>query len=412
MNITFWHHEIHGPINLEGIWTGQHGYGGSVARLRLLFWLAKRGHNVYLMGNVISGSLHGVTALSGIDSLESGTFHDSTGPTILVLNDAPSDKNWQKVVSIPNIIRIYWAGVPFPFKWLERIKDGSLDRIVCVSRFHRDLYRIYHGFEHIEYSYSGVDLDKIDMSICSKFAEPTVLFVSIPRRTKGFHNMLKAWKYIHVEIPNARLRVCGAASMHDPNTELGKTGILDKELEKEFPNFFSNPTQTCLNNGIDLMGSRDLELVYGDIKGSDVVVVNTNFKNSFETYCRSAVEAQSAGIPVVGAKRGSLPEVVQEGVTGFLVNNPNPLILAKTIVKLLRDDSLRLQMGNAGKDWARSKADYANRVIDWEEIVRRVQADISAPTEHLQIRDYLRWLGIGQMRLWVKKRLRHFLENN
>ncbi|MCK9401165.1 MAG: glycosyltransferase [Bacteroidales bacterium] len=409
MNITFWHHEIHGPINLEEIWTGQHGYGGSVSRLRILFWLAKRGHVVQLIGNVISGNLNGVTALTGIGNLESRTLHNSTELTILVINDAPSDENWQKVEYLPNMIRLYWAGVPFPFKWLERIRNGSLARIVCVSRYHRDLYRIYRGFEHIEYSYSGVDLDLIDNADCSKFLEPTVLFVSIPRRTKGFHNILSAWNYVRKEIPNARLRVCGAASMHDPNTLLGKTGILDAELEKGYPIFFSNPPQTCQTNGIDLMGSRNLASVYSDIKGASVAVVNTNWNDSLETYCRSAVEVQASGVPVVGAKRGSLPEVVKDGVTGILVDKPDPNKLGEAIVKLLIDRDLRQKIGRAAKDWARSQSDYAILAQDWEDIVQRAKSGTPAPIEHLQVSDYLRNLGYGQMRLWLKRRIRHFL---
>ena len=406
MNIIFWHHQIHGPVSLEGIWTGQHGFGGSVARLRLLFWIAARGHDVHLIGNVLSGNLRGVTASTGIAWLESGLIKDSTNPAILVLNDAPSDEDWHKVAHLPNIIRLYWPGVPFPFKWLERINDGSLHRIVCVSRCHRDWYRIYRGFDHIEYSYLGVDLDLIDEATCSKFTEPTVISVSIPRRTKGFHNLLNAWKRVRTEIPNARLRICGAASMHDPKTQLGRTGILDAELENEFPEFFSNPPQTCRQNGIDLMGTLNLKSVYSDIKGANVAVVNTNWSGSVETYCRSAVEAQAAGIPVVGAKRGALPETIQDGATGILVNRPSPIILGAAIVRLLRDDSLSKRMGNSARIWARSQADYSTLVLDWENIIRRAQTGEPAPVERRQFSDFLRGLGYGQARLWLKKLIR------
>lgn len=408
MQFIFWHHDIHGPISLENIWSGQHGYGGSVARLRILFWLTERGHDVHLIGNVQSGNLRGVSASSGVNLLESGALSENPELSVLILNDAPSDENWQKIAHRPNIIRLYWAGVTFPFIWLERIRDGSLHRIVCVSRFHRDLFRIYRGFEHIEYSYSGVDLDLIDRAVCSEFTDPTVLFVSMPRRTKGFHNLLRAWKYVRAEIPNACLRVCGAASMHDPQTRLGRTGVLDAELEEEFPLFFSNPPQSCRQNGIELMGSRGLESVYGDLKGASVAVVNTDWNGSFETYCRSAVEAQAVGIPVVGAKRGSLPEVIQDEVTGILVDKPDPNILSAAIVRLLRDRELSHRMGNSAKDWAHHLSDYNILVQDWEDIARRAQAGEPAPIERLQVSDWLRKIGYGQARLLVKRQIRRF----
>ncbi len=405
MQFIFWHHAVHGPVSLTEIWSGLHGYGGSVARLRLLFWIAERGHDVQLIGNVEPGKFRGVTASSGIDWLKSDARRDLAEPSILVLNDAPSDENWQKVAHLPNLLRLYWAGVPFPFKWLERIKEGSLHRIVCVSRFHRDLYRIYRGFEHIEYSYSGVDLDLLKQATPSVLPEYTVLSVSIPRRTKGFHNLLEAWKYVHTALPGARLRVCGAAKMHDPNARVGLTDVLDAEIESAFPDFFSNPPATCHQYGIDLMGTRSLDSVYSDLKAANVAVVNANWDGSVETYCRSAVEAQAAGTPVVGAKRGSLPEVVQDGVTGLLIDRPSPVMLGEAIVKLLSDDKLRQRMGSDAKKWAQPKADYALLAQDWEAIAQRAQSGKPAPSERHQVSDWLRRLGYGQVRLWAKKRI-------
>lgn len=200
--------------------------------------------------------------------------------------------------------------------------------------------------------------------------------------------------------------------MHDPQTRLGRTGVLDAELEREFPELFSNPPQTCWQNGIELMGARSLESVYGDLKGASVAVVNTNWSGSFETYCRSAVEAQAVGIPVVGAKRGSLPEVIQDGVTGILVDKPDPNLLGAAIVSLLRDCDLRQRMGNAAKNWARPQSDYALLAQDWENIARRAQAGVPAPTERLQVSDLLRRLGYGQGRLWAKRQVGHFVESS
>ena len=406
MRFVFWHHDVHGPISLEDLWSGQHQYGGSVARLRLLFWLAELGHDVRLTGNVRSGSFRGVSAYAGPESVQQAVLNDTKEPSILVLNDAPADSQWDSVKHLPNVARIYWAGVQFPFKWLDRVRDQSLRRIVCVSRYHRDLYRVYPGFNHVEYTYSGVDLDVIDQVRPSIFAQPTVLSVSVPRHTKGFHNTLEAWKYVHRAMPNARLRVCGAAAMHDPNAKVGRTGVLEAEMEAAFPEFFSNPRATCQQFGIDLMGARSLEAVYSDLKAADVVVVNTNWVGSFETYCRSAVEAQVAGIPVVGAKRGALPEVVQDGVTGLLVDQPNAVSLGQAVVKLLRDRELRQRMGNAARDWARPMAHYSLLAQEWEAIARRASSGERAPVEHFQPNDVLRGLGYGQARLWAKRQYR------
>ena len=93
------------------------------------------------------------------------------------------------------------------------------------------------------------------------------------------------------EVPDAKLRVCGSALMHDPNVIAGKTGVLDIDIENEFPLFFDNLPNSLFTNRIEFMGVRDLNEVYADMKGSTLAIVNANFENSYETYCRSAIEA-------------------------------------------------------------------------------------------------------------------------
>lgn len=63
------------------------------------------------------------------------------------------------------------------------------------------------------------------------------------------------------------------------------------------------------------------------------------------------VEAMAAGVPVVAARSGAIPETVKDKQTGFLVSKNDPRGLAESILKLLRDDDLRRKMGRAARDW-------------------------------------------------------------
>jgi glycosyltransferase involved in cell wall biosynthesis len=61
------------------------------------------------------------------------------------------------------------------------------------------------------------------------------------------------------------------------------------------------------------------------------------------------VEAMAAGLPVVASRSGAVTETVIDGLTGFLVEKNDAEELAKALLVLLNDDSLREAMGRAGR---------------------------------------------------------------
>ncbi|HMI57260.1 MAG TPA: glycosyltransferase [Gemmatimonadaceae bacterium] len=69
------------------------------------------------------------------------------------------------------------------------------------------------------------------------------------------------------------------------------------------------------------------------------------------------VEAMSFGLPVVVTRVGGVPEVVTDGVEGFLVPPSDPGALAAALGALLDDASRRRQMGEAAR--TRALRDYA-----------------------------------------------------
>jgi glycosyltransferase involved in cell wall biosynthesis len=69
------------------------------------------------------------------------------------------------------------------------------------------------------------------------------------------------------------------------------------------------------------------------------------------------VEAMAAGLPVVSGESGSLPEIVTDGVEGFLIPPGDVDAHADALLRLARDPDLRARMGMAG--WARVRKDFS-----------------------------------------------------
>ena len=65
-------------------------------------------------------------------------------------------------------------------------------------------------------------------------------------------------------------------------------------------------------------------------------------------------EAMAAGLPIVASRVGSLPEIVEEGENGFLVEPAEPQEIADRILMLLADRDLRRKIGEANRWKAKS----------------------------------------------------------
>ena len=399
----FFHHEPFGPISLASLHAGKALFGGSVARLRLLFTLVRREHDVYLVGNVEAGEFEGVKAIPAIGP-EFLPALAVRHPAVLVFNNPPPEKVWAEFSArrSPNLRTVIWAGNHYEQQWADRLTRREIDRIVCVSRWHRDCYRTQRGFERIEVSYSGIDKDLL----CPRgIVEPnTVISLSVPRRTKGFDRLVAAWRIVRASNSRAVLIVSGAARMHAPGAPLGATGTLDADIEAEFPDIFHDGAISRDAAGIRLMGARPLAEVHESLSRAAVAVVNPGH-GSPETYCRAAVEAQAAGVPVVGAWSGSLPEVVADERTGILCRDDSPETIAGAILRLLNEPDLARTMGHFGPAWANWLADYDLIAPDWEGIAERADNDRPAPAEPRAMEDRLRELGYGQLRSWLRAAL-------
>jgi glycosyltransferase involved in cell wall biosynthesis len=55
------------------------------------------------------------------------------------------------------------------------------------------------------------------------------------------------------------------------------------------------------------------------------------------------------GLPVISTAAGGIPDIVDDGLTGFIVEKQNPLALADKIEELILNPELRIKMGKAGQ---------------------------------------------------------------
>lgn len=190
--------------------------------------------------------------------------------------------------------------------------------------------------------------------------KPYVLFVGRITRQKGIIHLIRAIKHL-----NTDLQVVLCASSPD-TIEIGK------EMEYQFHDARSNhPGIIWINEMVDLPTKRALYSHAALFCCPSV----------YEPFGIINLEAMACETPVVATATGGIKDAVADGITGILVpieltkdimsepKDPEKFArdLAVQINRLMSDDSLRKQMGKAGRQ----------RVCDlfsWDNVARRTIA--------------------------------------
>lgn len=128
-----------------------------------------------------------------------------------------------------------------------------------------------------------------------------------------------------------------------------------------------------LTNQIRWMGFvADAGAIYSSI---DLCVIPSR---AFEAFGMVAAEAAIHGLPTVATRQGALPEIVQDEITGYLINPAMCADLAAKIRLLIDSPAMRRRMGLAASDFARRKLTGIRMV---EEIETQLQLMVNRPSK-------------------------------
>ncbi len=94
-----------------------------------------------------------------------------------------------------------------------------------------------------------------------------------------------------------------------------------------------------------------------------------------ETLGMVYLEAQACGLPVVAFNNGGIPEVVQNGITGFLTTPFDPASYSDAISSLAGNESLRKEMGYSAENYVKKSHDINRNYQAVETVLNRVVSD-------------------------------------
>jgi glycosyltransferase involved in cell wall biosynthesis len=83
------------------------------------------------------------------------------------------------------------------------------------------------------------------------------------------------------------------------------------------------------------------------------------------------IESLACGLPVVASRIGGIPEIVDDGRTGFLFSPGSAAELARTIRRLIREPDLTRRMGKAAREFAMERYSAEQRIEEFIEFYRK-----------------------------------------
>ncbi len=139
-------------------------------------------------------------------------------------------------------------------------------------------------------------------------------------------------------------------------------GILKSEMEKY-------ARDLGIQQRVIFTGWRhDLPRIYADL---DLLVVSSDNEGTPV----SAIEAMASGCPVVATRVGGLPDVIENGETGYLVPAQQPQALAAAMLDLIRHPGTAERMGRAAQLSVKNKFSINRLIAETENLYLELLAN-------------------------------------
>ncbi|MEO8369235.1 MAG: glycosyltransferase family 4 protein [Candidatus Solibacter sp.] len=273
-----------------------------------------------------------------------------------------------------DILHLYFTGFLSPYPWVARLRgarkvfftdQGShaegyvatrrpawkrlaaralnlpLNQVICISDYNVDCM---HSRDMIDAArvtriYNSVDLAAPHGDGAAfrarhgiPFDVPVIAQASWMIPEKGIADLVEAARIVIGRFPRARFLLAGEG--------------------KHRPEYMAMARDFGMDANFTWTGQVHNPVADGLYTAADIVCQVSRWEEAFGWVI---AEAMAAARPLVVTRVGGIPELVEEGVTGFLVSPRAPAEIAARLIRLLEDPALRTHFGLAGRAAAERK---------------------------------------------------------
>lgn len=197
--------------------------------------------------------------------------------------------------------------------------------------------RIIYNFVHTDFHSPAKKPNKGNIILCPRNL----------RHARGVDLAIKAMKAVNAKFPEAKLVILGDGSIKSELNGLIRQLGVNAEI-------------------MPPVGKEELRNWY---RKASIVTIPSRYS---EGSSFAGIEAMSCGTPIVVTNIGGLPDIVQDGYNGFMVN-PDEKEIGEAILKILKDRKLARKMGANGRKMALERFSYRKFCEDWRKALKELE---------------------------------------
>ena len=220
-------------------------------------------------------------------------------------------------------------------EWLVSCTNAAVQHLQLLSPDPGKISLVYHGLDFNRFAEpSGWPRNRTPGT--GKTGTLCILSIGRAVEKKGFDDLLHALASLPRSLDWRLVHIGG--------------GSLAERLKK-------NAQELGLSRKIEWRGAQSHDDVLCAYRSADIFVLPSRVADDGDRdgLPNVLLEAQSQKVPCISTRISGIPELIEDGVTGILVEQQDPAALARAIELLLASSESRARLGQAGFDRVRAR---------------------------------------------------------
>lgn len=253
----------------------------------------------------------------------------------------------KKLLNIPYAVWGQGSDVYLPGRFIRMASKTILKNADAVLALTEDMKQKMQKLYDRDISVvpNGISPEKFNIKSGEKKKgnSKTIIFVGRLHPVKGVSYLIEAMAIVHREMTDAKLILVG------DGVERSKLEELAEKLD--------------LNSCIQFMGQVQQERIPMIMQQADLFAL----PSLSEGFPVVILEAMATGLPIVATNVGGIPDILEEGVNGYLVNSKSPGEIADRILMLLRNDKLREEISANNRE--------KTKLYEWDKVALKAEKE-------------------------------------